>query len=182
MAAKIPIVLRESFTMTTAEQAAGIETGTLDLSSIVDPLSGKVIKIAGVQFLFDNGSGLPLPDSAIANGITFRMALFTGAQTSMLGANDERTIASQSYYLKPSASADAAGVASFDGIGVNSIKYDINKEFGFYVATDTLTFACQFSANVANASVRMTAVINLVRVKLTADDVNVLLVNQTLTG
>ena len=168
MAAKIPIVLRESFTMTTAEQAAGIETGTLDLSSIVDPLSGKVIKIAGVQFLFDNGS--------------FRMALFTGAQTSMLGANDERTIASQSYYLKPSASADAAGVASFDGIGVNSIKYDINKEFGFYVATDTLTFACQFSANVANASVRMTAVINLVRVKLTADDVNVLLVNQTLTG
>jgi hypothetical protein len=105
------------------------------------------------------------------------MALMTGAQTSMLGANDERTIASQSYYVKPS----AADPTNFDGVGVTSIKYDINKEFGFYVATDTLTFGVQFG-NVGNATIRMCCVINLVRVKLTADDVNVLLVNQTLTG
>jgi hypothetical protein len=177
MAAKIPIVLRESFSMTTAEQSAGIETGTLDLSSVVDPLSGKVIKIAGVQFLWDDGSGVAITDSDISNGITFRMALMTGAQTSMLGANDERTIASQSYYVKPS----AADPTNFDGVGVTSIKYDINKEFGFYVATDTLTFGVQFG-NVGNATIRMCCVINLVRVKLTADDVNVLLVNQTLTG
>jgi hypothetical protein len=176
--AKIPIVLRESFSMTTAEQAAGIESGTLDLSSIVDPISGKVIKIAGVQFLFDDGAGVAITDSDISNGITFRMGVFTGAQTSMLGDNDERTIASQSYYVKPS----AADPTNFDGVGVTSIKYDINKEFGFYVATDTLTFACQFSSNVANATIRMIAVINLVRVSLSANDVNILLVNQTLTG
>ena len=54
-------------------------------------------------------------------------------------------------------------------------------EAGFYVAADQLTFAAQHVLDI-DVSARHIVVIEAERVKLTAADVNFLLVNQTLTG
>jgi len=171
---KVPLVIKSSFTSTTAEQTAG-EQKTLDLSAFVDPLSGKVLKINRVMFSIDNASGLPLAntyfDGDDNQGV---MMLSTGTQTAIIGPFDDRVIASSQYYYQ---AADLVGNSSppqwFSVLAV--------AEMGFYAAADTLTFMQESTAGFDD-SVRFSIIIEAERVKLTTADINFLLVNQTFAG
>ena len=183
---KVPLMLRASFTSTTTEQP-GPETINIDLSAYVDALSGKVLKINDVQFVIDNGSGLPFDDGDIdtSSGGELMAQLVTGTQTTAKGVNDDRMIAMKMWYFSrltaagPDYTSDA-NASTNEGIIYNSEDFHSPLK-GFYVAADTLTFLGQSRQDI-DTSVRYLCVIEAERVKLSAADVNFLLVNQTLTG
>jgi hypothetical protein len=171
---KVPLVLRASFTSTTVEQAAG-EQLAIDLSAYVDALSGKVLRIRNVWFGIDNGSGLAVPitdyEADAPSGV---MQVTTGTQTSIKAMSDDRVIAMSSYYYQ---AVDINGASS-----PPQTVWDLPvPDMGFYVAADALTFQ-NIQSQVFDSDTRYLCVIEAERVKLTAADVNFLLVNQTLTG
>jgi len=172
---KVPLVLRASFTSTNAEQLAGEEL-TLDLSAYVDALSGKVLKINSVWFGIDDGAGLALPMADFeADAPSGVMQLATGTQTALKAMSDDRVISMVSYYYQ---AVDINGASSAPGEIWNLPP----PSMGFFVAADTLTFMNQITADGFDTDTRFLCVIEAERVKLTASDVNFLLVNQTLTG
>ena len=178
---RVPLMLRASFTSTVSEQPS-YESVNIDLSAYVDALSGKVLKVNKVTFITDDGSGEPLPFSAFDGsfGGTWVQQLVTGTQTAIKGANDDRIIAEM---FTSAALAYKGGDAAPVGTGVIWTYAGMMAvpEAGFYVAADTLTFAAQHGLDI-DVSARHICVIEAERVKLTAADVNFLLVNQTITG
>ena len=96
--------------------------------------------------------------------------LITGTQTGLKAASDIRTIAMTQFYVGDS---DRHIVWATDTMNP--------PVGGYYVATDTLTFIQKSSQDAIN-SVRFMVIIEAEKVKLTANDVNFLLVNQTFTG
>jgi len=172
---KVPLVLRASFTSTTAEQTAG-EQLAIDLSAYVDALAGKVLRIRNVWFGLDNGTGGAVPTSFYeADACVGSMELTTGTQTAIKAMSDDRVIAvSQYYYQAIDINGATAPPVWFSAMPV--------PDMGFYVAADALTFMNITTGNAFDADVRFLCVIEAERVKLTASDVNFLLVNQTLTG
>jgi len=175
---KVPLMLRASFTSTTSEQPS-FESVNVDLSAYVDALSGKVLKVNRVTFVSDSGAGLPFDtaDFDSSGGGAWTSQLVTGTQTAIKGANDDRVVAQRINMF--GLTYNSAGPAA---TGVYFTHYDVDvPEAGFYVAADTLTFAVQHRLDM-DASARHICVIEAERVKLTAADVNFLLVNQTLTG
>ena len=174
----VPLMLRASFSSTTAEQPS-YESVNLDLSAYVDALSGKVLKVNKVTFISDEGNGLPFDTADFdgSGGGAWTSQLVTGTQTAMKGANDDRTIAER--FSMFGLTYNSAGPAA---TGLYFTHYDLDvPEAGFYVAADALTFAVQHRLDV-DITIRHICVIEAERVKLTAADVNFLLVNQTLTG
>ena len=165
---QVPLLLRDEFTSTTSEQAEG-EYKTIDISAYVDPLNGKVLKIVGVKFMIDNGSGLPLDDTDILNYCPVAQ-LITGSQTGVKAASDIRTVAMTQFYI-----GDTDRHVMWATETMNP------PAGGYFVASDTLTFI-QKSQGDAISSVRFMIVIEAQRWKLSASDVNFLLVNQVFTG
>ena len=172
---KVPLILRASFTSTSAEQGAG-EQLAIDLSTYVDALSGKVLRIRNVWFGLDNGSGAAIPTTFYeGDACVGSMELSTGTQTAIKAMADDRTIAvSQYYYQAIDVNGATAPPVWFSVLPV--------PDGGFYVAADSLTFQNITSGNTFDNDVRFLCVIEAERVKLTAADVNFLLVNQTITG
>jgi len=164
----VPLLLRDEFTSTTSEQAEG-EYKTIDISAYVDPLNGKVLKIVGVKFMIDNGAGLPLDDTDILHYSPVAQ-LLTGAQTGVKAASDIRTVAMTQFYV---GDTDRHVMWATDTMHPPA--------GGYYVASDTLTFV-QKSQQDAISSVRFMVIIEAQRWKLSANDVNFLLVNQVFTG
>jgi len=172
---KVPLVLRASFTSTNAEQLAG-EQLAIDLSAYVDALAGKVLRIRQVWFGIDDGSGLALPMADFeADAPSGVMQLTTGTQTAIKAMSDDRVISQVQYYYQ---AVDINGASSAPGEIWNLPVPDM----GFYVAADALTFMNQITVDGFDTDTRFLCVIEAERVKLTASDVNFLLVNQTLTG
>jgi len=172
---KVPLVLKTSFSSDTTEQLAG-EQVTIDLSAYVDALSGKVLRINNVWFSIDYGSGEAIPTSDYeADAIAGAIQLTTGAQTALLGPQDDRMIMYAQYYYQ---AVDINGASTapswFSVIPV--------PDMGFYVAADTLTFMQKCASDVFDTSNRWVVVIEAERVKLTPADINFLLVNQTIAG
>jgi len=190
--ARVPLLLRASFTSTEAEQPS-IETVSMDLSAYVDPLNGKVLRISKVHFLVDDGSGEALPAAAFINlatmtqpgGGAWTAQLCTGTQTAMKGTNDNRNVATTYTYVSVSSgnsnmtSTTPANTAIVMGLNWSYLSFPV-PELGYYVAADTLTFMAQHQLDL-EASIRHTCVIECEKVKLPASDVNFLLVNQTIT-
>jgi len=179
-------MLRASFTSTTGEQP-GPETVSIDLSAYVDALSGKVLKINDVQFVIDNGSGLPFGDGDIdaSSGGELMAQLVTGTQTTAKAVSDDRMIAMKVWYLSRLTAAGPDYTSDANASTNEGVIYS-HEEFhsplkGYYVAADTITFLAE-SRQAIDASIRYLCVIEAERVKLSAADVNFLLVNQTLTG
>jgi len=175
---KVPLMLRASFTSTTSEQPS-YESVNIDLSAYVDALSGKVLKINKVTFMSDDGSGGAFSTASFdgSGGAEWVQQLVTGTQTALKAASDDRMVAER-FTMAAVIFNGSTGNAS----GLAFTFYDLESpEAGFYVAADNLTFAAQH-ALVTDVSVRHLCVIEAERVKLTAADVNFLLVNQTLTG
>jgi len=172
---KVPLILRASFTSTNAEQLAG-EQLALDLSAYVDALAGKVLKINNVTFGIDDGSGLALPqadyEASAPSGV---MQLATGTQSAVKAMSDDRLISQTQYFYQ---AVDVGG----DMDPPVEIWKLLPPEMGFYVAADSLTFMQQTTTNGFDTDTRFLVVIEAERVKLTAADVNFLLVNQTITG
>jgi hypothetical protein len=176
---KVPLILRTSFTTTVSEEP-GPESVNIDLSAYVDALSGKVLKIDRVQFFIDDGSGIPLTAADIDSSLGFECAtqLATGTQTTLLGAQDDRAIATEFWQFT---SATVAPATSASGVGVST--YSAHSPLmGYYVAADNMTFTQQSTTGAADVSVRFMCIIEAERVKLTAADINFLLVNQTQTN
>ena len=165
---QVPLLLRDEFTSTTSEQAEG-EYKTMDISAYVDPLNGKVLKIVGVKFMIDNGTGLPLDDTDLLHYSPV-VQLITGSQTSVKAASDVRTVAMTQFYI---GDTDRHLIWSTDTMNPPA--------GGYFVASDTLTFIQQ-SQQDAISSVRFMVIIEAQRWKLSANDVNFLLVNQVFTG
>jgi hypothetical protein len=169
---KVPLILRAAFTSTAAEQAAG-EQLTIDLSAYVDALAGKVLKIRNVWFGIDDGSGESVPisdyEADAPNGI---MQLTTGTQSSIKAMSDDRVIAQMSYYYQ---AVDVNGASSPPQV-VWSLPV---ADMGYFVAADTLTFQTAPQDQAFDSDTRYLVVFEAERVKLTAADVNFLLVNQT---
>ena len=183
---KVPLMLRASFTSTTGEQP-GPETVNIDLSAYVDALSGKVLKINDVQLVIDSGAGLPFSDADIdtSSGGELMAQLVTGTQTAAKGCNDDRMIAMKVWYLSRLTAAGpdytaASNPSTNEGVIYNYEEFHPPQK-GFYVAADNLTFLAQ-SVHDIDSSIRYICVIEAERVKLSAADVNFLLVNQTITG
>jgi hypothetical protein len=175
---QVPLLLRDEFTSTTSEQAEG-EYKTMDISAYVDPLNGKVLKITGVKFMIDNGSGLPLDASDVIEYNPVAQ-LITGSQTGVKAASDIRTVAMQQWHIGHRKNETTSG--TFTTVGLNYFIDVMNPPAGgYYVASDTLTFI-QKSQGDAVSSVRFMVVIEAMRWKLSANDVNFLLVNQVFTG
>ena len=172
---KVPLMLRASFTSTSAEQGAGEELA-IDLSAYVDALAGKVLRIQNVWFGLDNGSGNAIPTTFYeADACVGTMQLTTGTQTATKAISDDRVIASSQYYYQ---------AIDVNGATAPPVWFSVLPvpDMGFYVAADALTFMNFTSGNTFDDDVRFLCVIEAERVKLTASDVNFLLVNQTLTG
>jgi hypothetical protein len=172
---KVPLVLRASFTSDTTEQAAG-EQLAIDLSSFVDPLSGKVLKINQAWFGIDNATGGSVTTADYeADSPSGVMQLTTGTQTAIKAMSDDRVIAMQQYYYQ---AVDINGASSppqwFSVLPV--------PDMGYYVASDTVTFMQINNGDNFDSDTRYLVVFECERVKLSAADVNFLLVNQTLTG
>lgn len=170
----VPLVLRASFTSTTAEQLAG-EQLAVDLSSYVDPLAGKVLKINNVWFGIDNGSSITVaPNDYEADAPCGTMQLATGTQTSVKAMSDDRVIAMRQFYYQ---AVDINGASTppqwFSILPVPSM--------GYYVASDSVTFMIHVAVDGFDSDTRFLCVFEAERVKLTAADVNFLLVNQTFT-
>jgi len=175
---QVPLLLRDEFTSTTSEQSEG-EYKTMDISAYVDPLNGKVLKIISVKFMLDNGSGLPLDDSDVLHYSPVAQ-LITGSQTALKAASDIRTVAMTQFYLGR-ATRTTSGSTWVDS-GVMYATDTMNPPAGgYFVASDTLTFI-QRSQQDAVSSVRFMVIIEAQRWKLSANDVNFLLVNQVFTG
>jgi len=192
--ARVPLLLRASFTSTEAEQPT-IETVSMDLSAYVDPLNGKVLKISKVHFIVDDGSGEAMPAAAFVNlatmtqpgGGAWTAQLCTGTQTAMKGTNDNRNVATQFTWVSVTTArlTNATGATTTattnNVMGLNwSYQNFPVPELGYYVAADTLTFMAQHQLDL-EASIRHTVVIECEKVKLPPSDVNFLLVNQTIT-
>jgi len=175
---QVPLLLRDEFTSTTSEQSAG-EYKTIDLSAYVDPLSGKVLKIINVKFMLDNGSGLPLDHSDLLEYSPV-VQILTGAQTAVKAASDVRTVSMTQFYVRRVTHQTASSAWTDSGLGW-AIDHMPPPTTGYYVASDTLTFIQQSQTN-AISSVRFLVVIEAQKVKLSANDVNFLLVNQVFTG
>jgi hypothetical protein len=175
---QVPLILRDEFTSTTSEQAEG-EYKAIDISAYVDPLNGKVLKIVGVKFMLDNGSGLPLDDSDVL-GYEPVAQLSTGTQTGVKAASDIRTVAMTQFYLSRNTHQTASSTWTNSGL-MYSTDVMGPPAGGYFVASDTLTFI-QKSQSDAISSVRFMIVIEAQRWKLSANDVNFLLVNQVFTG
>jgi len=189
--ARVPLLLRASFTSTEAEQPA-IETVAMDLSAYVDPLNGKVLRISKVHFLVDDGSGEALPAAAFINlatstagGGAWTAQLCTGSQTALKGTNDNRNVATTYTYVSVSSgNKDMTATTQSTtnivmGLNWSFMNFPV-PELGYYVAADTLTFMAQHQLDL-EASIRHTVVIECEKVKLPPSDVNFLLVNQTIT-
>jgi hypothetical protein len=189
--ARVPLLLRASFTSTEAEQPA-IETVAMDLSAYVDPLNGKVLRISKVHFIVDDGSGEAMPAAAFINlatsglgGGAWTAQLCTGTQTAMKGTNDNRNIATTYTYVSVSTgnrdmtSTTPSTTSAVQGLNWSYMSFPV-PELGYYVAADTLTFMAQHQLDL-EASIRHTCVIECEKVKLPPSDVNFLLVNQTIT-
>jgi len=175
---QVPLLLRDEFTSTTSEQAEG-EYKTMDISAYVDPLNGKVLKIVGVKFMIDNGTGLPLDDSDVVEYNPV-VQLITGSQTSVKAASDIRTVAMTQFYIGLRKNETTA--STFTSKGLSFFTDEMHPPAGgYYVASDTLTFIQQSQGD-AVSSVRFMVVIEAQRWKLSANDVNFLLVNQVFTG
>jgi hypothetical protein len=183
---RVPLMLRASFTSTTAEQPS-YESVNIDLSAYVDALSGKVLKVNKVTFITDDASGGSFGTASFdgSGGGTWVAQLITGAQTSLKGANDDRMIAERFTQAALTYKTGVDFTSSNNtpvATGVVFTFYDLEvPDAGFYVAADQLTFAAQHNLDI-DVSARHICVIEAERVKLTAADVNFLLVNQTLTG
>jgi len=175
---QVPLLLRDEFTSTTSEQAEG-EYKTIDISAYVDPLNGKVLKIIGVKFMLDNGTGLPLDDNDL---LTYEpvVQLVTGTQTSVKAASDIRTVAMTQYYFSRNTHQTASSTWTDSGLMFSTDVMD-PPVGGYFVASDALTFIQQSQSD-ALSSVRFMVVIEAQRWKLSANDVNFLLVNQVFTG
>jgi len=175
---QVPLLLRDEFTSTTSEQAEG-EYKTMDISAYVDPLNGEVLKIVGVKFMIDNGSGLPLDDNDVLEWNPVAQ-LITGSQTGVKAASDIRTVAMCQWYIGRQTNQTASSTWTDQGL-----RYATDVMHppagGYYVASDTLTFI-QKSQSDAISTVRFMIVIEAQRWKLSANDVNFLLVNQVFTG
>ena len=172
---KVPLVLRASFTSTTTEQGNG-EQLAIDLSAYVDALAGKVLKIRNVWFGIDDASsGSVTPADYEADAPTGTMQLTTGTQTSIKAMSDDRVIATQQYYYQ---AVDVNGASTAPSwFAILPVP-----DMGFYVASDALTFMQKNDGNSFDTDTRYLCVFEAERVKLTAADVNFLLVNQTQTG
>jgi hypothetical protein len=175
---KVPLLLRDEFTSTTSEQSAG-EVKVIDISAYVDPLAGKVLKINNVSILVDNGAGLPLDDSDITEYNPIAQVI-TGTQTAVKATSDERCIYSKMFYFGKVVDQTASSTWTDHGLRVFYDEMQV-PSMGYYVATDAITLV-QKSQTDAIASVRFMFIIEAERVKLTAADVNFLLVNQTYSG
>ena len=178
-------MLRASFTSTTSEQPS-FESVNLDLSAYVDALSGKVLKINKVTFMADSGAGLAFSDLDFdsSRGGEWVSQLVTGTQTAIKGCNDDRVVASKYWYISSQWEVIDATSASDPSSPSGTVwtSYEMTApEAGFYVAADAMTFAAQHTLDM-DSSARHICVIEAERVKLSASDVNFLLVNQTLTG
>ena len=172
---KVPLILRAAFTSTTTEQAAG-EQLAIDLSAYVDALSGKVLKINNVWFGIDFSSSQAVPVTQYeADAPSGTVQLTTGTQTGVKAMSDDRVIAMQQYYYQ---AVDVGGTSVppswFSVLPV--------PDMGYFVAADGLSFMNETSGDNFDSDIRFLCVIEAERVKLTASDVNFLLVNQTLTG
>jgi len=172
---KVPLVLRASFTSDTTEQAAG-EQLAIDLSAYVDPLSGKVLKVNNVWFGMDKASSEAIPPNYYeADAPCGTMQLTTGTQTSIKAMSDDRVIAMRQFYFQ---AVDINGASTppqwFSILDVASM--------GYYVASDAMSFMAHVAVDNFDDDVRFLCVIEAERVKLSAADVNFLLVNQTFTG
>ena len=191
--ARVPLLLRASFTSTEAEQPS-IETVAMDLSAYVDPLNGKVLKISKVHFIVDDRTGEALPAAAfinlassIAGGGAWTAQLCTGTQTAMKGTNDNRNVATEYTWVSVNTGTLTNAVAATTpatanivmGLNWSFMNFPV-PELGYYVAADTLTFMAQHQLDL-EASIRHTCVIECEKVKLPPADVNFLLVNQTIT-
>jgi hypothetical protein len=172
---KVPLIMKASFTSTTAEQIAG-EVKVIDLSAYVDPLSGKVLQITRVSFSVDMGTGAAIPTTMYeADAPNGTMQLTTGTQTGLVGPQDDRNIASSQYYYQAVDTNGASTAPSwFSVIPVPKL--------GFFVAADSITFMNLTGGNPFDDDVRFAIIIEAMRVKLTTADINFLLVNQTFTG
>jgi len=172
---KVPLVLRASFTSTTAEQTAG-EQLAVDLSAYVDALSGKVLKINNVWFGIDDGSAEAVGAADYeGSSPTGTMQLCSGTQTSVKAMSDDRVIAqSQFYYQAVDINGASTGPTWFSILPA--------PEMGFFVAADSVTFMNELSHNTFDSDTRFLCVFEAQRVKLSASDVNFLLINQTRTG
>jgi len=168
-------MLRASFTSTTSEQAAG-EQLAIDLSAYVDALAGKVLKIRNVWFGMDNGTGEAIPTTFYEGDAPVgTIQLTTGTQTAVKAMSDDRVIAVSQYYYQ---------AIDNNGATAPPVWFSVMPppDMGFYVAADALTFMQVTSGNTFDDDVRFLCVLEAERVKLSASDVNFLLVNQTLTG
>lgn len=172
---KVPLVLKTSFTSTTAEQLAG-EQKAIDLSAYVDPLSGKVLQITRIAFSVDIGTGAAVPTTYYeADACNGTIQLATGTQTGLVGPQDDRVIASSQYYYQ---AVDINGASTAPSwFSVMPVP-----EMGYFVAADALTFMNLTGGNNFDDDVRFAVMIEAMRVKLTTADINFLLVNQTFTG
>ena len=175
---QVPLLLRDEFTSTTSEQAEG-EYKTIDISAYVDPLNGKVLKIIGVKFMIDNGSGLPLDDTDLLSYEPV-VQLVTGTQTGIKAISDIRTVATTQFYLSRNTHQTASSTWTDSGLMFST---DVMgpPAGGYFVASDVMTFI-QKSQGDAISSVRFMVLIEAMRWKLSANDVNFLLVNQVFTG
>ncbi len=172
----VPLVLRDSFTSATTEQSEG-EYKTIDVSAYVDPLNGKVLKIEKVTMVLDNGSGLPIDDADIVAEYTPTTQLLAGSQTSLKAASDDRCIAAKYWNFSEHIVGYNSDTAS--GVGLAFIELEV-PERGYFLAADTVTMIQQSNGD-AGVNIRFMWIIEAQRVKLSAQDVNFLLVNQTQT-
>jgi len=175
---QVPLILRDEFTSTTSEQAEG-EYKSIDISAYVDPLNGKVLKIVGVKFVLDNGSGLPLDDTDLLSYEPV-VQLVTGTQTGVKAASDIRVVAQTQFFMGRQTNQTASSTWTDQGLRVAT---DVMNPpaGGYFVASDAMTFI-QKSQGDALSSVRFMVIIEAQRWKLSANDVNFLLVNQVFTG
>jgi len=181
---RVPLMLRASFTSTTAEQPS-YESVNIDLSAYVDALNGKVLKINKVTFIADSGSGLAFSDLDFdgSRGGEWVSQLVTGKQTAIKGCNDDRVVAAKFWYISSQWEVIDATSASDPSAASGTVwtGYEMTTpDAGYFVAADTMTFAAQHTLDM-DSSARHLVIIEAERVKLSAQDVNFLLVNQTLS-
>ena len=183
---KVPLMLRAAFSSTVAEQPS-YESTAIDLSAYVDALSGKVLKINKVTFITDDGNGGAFTTASFdgSGGGEWVSQLVTGTQTSLKAAQDDRMVAEQFTMAALTYKTGVDFTSSNNtplATGVVFTFYNLQvPDMGYYVATDTLTFAAQHVLDI-DVTARHICVIEAERVKLSAADVNFLLVNQTFTG
>jgi len=174
----VPLVIRDSFTSATSEQSEG-EYKTIDVSAYVDPLNGRVLQVKNVTMLVDNGSGLPVDTSDFSEEFDFTTQLLAGSQTGLKAASDDRVLASKYWNYGYNLLESSSGAYTARGIRTATEELKV-PDMGYYLAADTMTMI-QLCAADATQNIRFMWIIECMRVKLSAQDVNFLLVNQTQT-